>query len=72
MKTLTLDRVLTDAESLSPDDQTILEELLRGRRIESWRRDVSVQARKDIRAFHAGKLKSQSAESAIARLRSLK
>jgi hypothetical protein len=69
MNTVTLDRVLTEAETLPPDEQAMLEELLRGRRIETWRRDTAAEARKAIRAFRSGKLKSEPAENVIARLR---
>ena len=69
MNPSTLDRVLTQAEALPMDEQAMLEELLRGRRIEKWRLDTSTEAKKAIRAYHSGKLKSQSVESVVARLR---
>jgi hypothetical protein len=69
MNALTLDRVLTDAEALSPDEQAMLEDLLRGRRIEAWRRETAGEAKKAVRAFRSGKLKGESVESVIARLR---
>lgn len=69
MAALTLDRVLTEAEALPADEQEMLESLLRRRRIETWRRKTAVEAKSTIRAFRAGKLKSQSAESLIASLR---
>jgi hypothetical protein len=69
MTTLTLDRVLTDAETLPADEQEMLEELLRKRRIESWRAQTAGEAKNAAVAFRAGKLKPQSAESVIARLR---
>jgi hypothetical protein len=62
----TLDRVLTEAETLPPDDREILEELLRKRRIEEWRNDTAAEARKAGKAFRSGKLKAQSAENVIA------
>lgn len=68
MPTLTLDRVLTEAEALPEDEQAMLEELLRGRRIETWRRDTAAEAKKAARAFRSGKLKMQPVESVIARL----
>lgn len=64
-----LDRILTQAEALPADEQAMLEELLRGRRIETWRRDTAAEARKAIRAFDSSKLKIQPAEKAIALLR---
>ena len=72
MAGLTLDRVLTEAEALPAEEQEILESLLRQRRIEAWRQETAVEARKAIKAFRSGKLKSQPAESLIARLRKSK
>ena len=63
MKPFTLDRVLAEAETLPPDEQAMLEELLRGRRIETWRRETAVEAKKTIRAFRSGKLKSEPVEN---------
>ena len=72
MNTLTLDRVLTDAEHLPPDEQEILEDLLRKRRIEAWRAETATDAKNAAAAFRSGKLKAQSAENVIARLRAAK
>jgi len=72
MATLTLDRVLTDAEHLPSDEQEILEDLLRKRRIEAWRAETATEAKNAAAAFRSGKLKVQSAESIIARLRAAK
>ena len=47
----------------------MLEELLHRRRIESWRADTAADAVQATKDFRTGKLKSQSAESVIARLR---
>jgi hypothetical protein len=69
MNTLTLDRVLTDAEHLPLDEQEILEDLLRKRRIEAWRVETAAEAKNAVAAFRSGKLKAQSVESVIARLR---
>ena len=69
MPALTLDGVLTSAEALSADERAMLEELLHRRRIESWRADTAADAVLATKAFRTGKLKSQSAESVIARLR---
>jgi hypothetical protein len=65
----TLDRILTEAEALPADEQAMLEELLRGRRIETWRRETATKAKKASTAFRSGKLKSLSAEKVIAKLR---
>jgi hypothetical protein len=72
MSALTLDRVLTSAEALPAEEQAMLEELLRRRRIESWRAETAVDAARSAKALRAGKLKPQSAESVIARLRAAK
>jgi hypothetical protein len=72
MATLTLDRVLTDAEHLPSDEQEILEDLLRKRRIEAWRAETATEAKNAAAAFRSGKLKAQSAESIIAHLRAAK
>jgi len=72
MTTLTLDRVLTDAGRLPLDEQQILEDLLRQRRVEAWRTETASEARKSAAALRSGKLKAQSADAVIARLRDLK
>jgi hypothetical protein len=72
MAAVTLDRVLTEAEALPPDEQEMLESLLRQRRIESWRQETAAEAKSAIRAFRSGRLKSQSAEKVIASLRKVK
>jgi hypothetical protein len=72
MGTLTLERVLTSAEALPADEQEMLENLLRQRRIEAWRRDTAAEARKAVKAFRSGKLKAETVESVIARLRAAK
>jgi hypothetical protein len=72
MTTLTLDRVLTDAGRLPSDEQQILEDLLRQRRVEAWRTETASEARKSAAALRSGKLKAQSADAVIARLRDLK
>lgn len=72
MNAPTLDRVLAQAEHLSPDDQEILEDLLRRRRVEAWREATGADAREAITAFRSGKLRAQSADSVIARLRAAK
>jgi hypothetical protein len=69
MAAITLDRVLTEAETLPADEQAMLEDLLRKRRSETWRRETAAAAKKAVRDFKAGKLKSQSVDDVIARLR---
>ena len=72
MNVLTLDQVLTDAESLPLDEREMLEELLRKRRIEAWRVETATTAKSATAAFRAGKLKAQPVEDIIARLRTAK
>ena len=72
MSTPTLDRVLTDAGQLAPDEQEMLEDLLRQRRIEAWRIETAAAAKNAAAAFRSGKLKAQSAASVIASLRAAK
>ncbi len=69
MNIVTLDRVLTDIERLPAEERAILEDLLHKRRIEAWRLETAAEARKTVKAFRSGKLKSQSAEAMIASLR---
>ena len=69
MSALTLDRVLADAGRLPAEERELLEDWLRKRRSEAWRAETADQARKDIAAFRSGKLKAESMETVIARLR---
>ena len=69
---ITLERVLSEAESLPAEEQAMLEELLRKRRIEGWRRETAAAGRKETKAFSTGKLKSQSVEAVIDLLRGLR
>lgn len=69
MGTMTLDRVLTEAEALSADERAMLEELLHKRRVEAWRKETAADAAKATRALRAGKLKAQPADDVIAALR---
>jgi hypothetical protein len=72
MAAITLERVLSEAESLPAEEQAMLEELLQKRRLDGWRRETAVAARKSIKAFRAGKLKGQSVETIIHQLRDVK
>ena len=69
MATPTLDKVLTAAGRLPSEERQILEDLLRKRRIEAWRAETAAEGKKSAVAFRSGKLKAQSAEDIIARLR---
>lgn len=69
MAAMSLDRGLTEAEALPAAEQAMLEELLRKRRVETWRSETAAEARKAAKDFRAGKLKSQSVDQVIVRLR---
>ena len=69
MMPMTLDQVLTSAETLPRDEQEMLEELLRKRRIEAWRHETAEEARKAVKALRAGRLKSEPVDTVIGRLR---
>ncbi|HWF19057.1 MAG TPA: hypothetical protein VG754_07300 [Verrucomicrobiae bacterium] len=70
MAALTLDQVLTYAESLPAEEQEILADLLKKRRIAAWREETGTYARETVTAYQVGKLKAQPANSVISRLRS--
>ena len=69
MATVTLNQVMRLASALPVDDKELLIEALKRQRAEAWRKDLARYARKAERDFRAGKLKSESAESLVARLR---
>jgi aspartate 1-decarboxylase len=69
MAAITLDQVLTEAAALSADEKVMLEDLLRKRRVEAWRIETTAAAKRAVKDFRAGKLKSQSPDDVIARLR---
>ena len=53
MTTLTLDRVLTNAGRLPSEEEQILEDLLRQRRVEAWRTETATEARKSAAALRS-------------------
>ncbi|NJM78345.1 MAG: hypothetical protein HC852_24410 [Acaryochloridaceae cyanobacterium RU_4_10] len=66
---VTLDQALDTAMQLSSDQQEMLIQILHNRRIETRREEIAQDAKTSIAAFHAGQLKSQTAEEAISELR---
>jgi hypothetical protein len=70
MAAVTLEQVLTYAESLPAEEQEILADLLKKRRIEAWREETANAAADAVVQYRAGKLKAQPAEAVVARLRS--
>jgi hypothetical protein len=71
MVTATLDEILTAFDRLDSEDQVLVSELIRKRQIEVWRKKVADQAKRDIRAFRAGKIKAKSAAATIKDLEAL-
>jgi hypothetical protein len=65
----TLDRALATVMQLSLDQQELLIEIIRQRHIEASRDEIARDAQESIAAFKAGKLKPQSAQAVIAKLR---
>jgi hypothetical protein len=66
---VTLDQALDTAMQLPLDQQEMLIQILHNRRIESRREEIVQDAKTSISAFHAGQLKSQTAEEAISEIR---
>lgn len=69
MNGVTFDEILRFAANLPDDDQELLTELLKKRRIEKWREETAAEGRRTVKAFRAGKLKVSSVESLIGELR---
>jgi hypothetical protein len=69
MNVVTLNQAIDTAMQLPPEQQEMLLEILRGRRIEARRREIAQDAQESLAAFRAGKLKLQSAEAVIEELR---
>jgi len=69
MAAATLNQALTIFGKLSGEDQDMMLEIARKRRIEAWRKETAAYGRKAVRDFRAGKLKAESAQSVVARLR---
>ena len=65
----TLNQVLEDASQLPYEQQEMLIEILKRRCIESRRAEIAADAKQAVADFHAGLLKPQSADEAIAELR---
>ena len=69
MNTVTLDKTIDMAMQLPFDQQEMLLEIIRKRRIEINRQIMAKDAEASIVAFHAAKFKPQSANEVIAQLR---
>ncbi len=70
MNAVTLDEAINTAMQLPPDQQEMLIDILSKRRIEIRRQEIMADANQAIAAFRQGQIKTQSAEEAIAELRS--
>jgi transcriptional regulator with AAA-type ATPase domain len=64
-----LDKVLDEAMDLPLEQQEMLIQILQGRIVERRRDEIATDAAVSLAEFGAGKLKAQSAEEAIADLR---
>ena len=64
----TLDQTLDAAMQLTPNEQEMLIDIIKKRRIESFREELSNDIQKDILEFDEGKLKTETAEELINRL----
>lgn len=69
MATATLDQALQVFGKLSVEDQEMMLEIARSRRIEAWRKETAVHGRKALADSRAGKLKGYTPEELIGRLR---
>ncbi len=70
MTIVTLDQAIELAEQLPPEKQEMLVHILRKRQIEVRRREIAQNAQESVAAFHAGKLRSQTAAEVIEELHS--
>jgi hypothetical protein len=69
MATATLDQALQVFGKLSVEDQEMMLEIARSRRIEAWRKETAAQGKKALADSRAGRLTSYSAQELIERLR---
>jgi hypothetical protein len=67
----TLEHALELVSELSRDEQNEVEDILRKRRIEARREEITANAREAIAEDDAGLLRSETASELIQRLRSL-
>jgi hypothetical protein len=65
---ITLDHALDVAMQLSYEQKQMLIQILLKRQVDERREEIAENARDALRAFHAGELKTESADSLISRL----
>jgi len=68
MTPATLEEALNTVSQLPPEQQAILVEIIQKRLTEDRRKEIAIDAKASIAAFHEGSYKPQSAESVIAEL----
>jgi hypothetical protein len=66
---VTLEQAIDAVMQLPLEQQDMLIEIIRNRRIEQRREEIASDARQAIAAFHAGQLKPQPVDSIITELR---
>jgi len=66
MTPATLEEALNTVSQLPPEQQAILVEIIQKRLTEDRRKEIAIDAKASIAAFHEGSYKPQSAESVIA------
>ena len=71
MAAVTLNQALEIFGKLSSEDQDMMLEIARKRRIETWRKETAAYGKKAVRDFQAGKLKAVSAAELKAHLKKL-
>ncbi|GDY20356.1 hypothetical protein LBMAG56_17010 [Verrucomicrobiota bacterium] len=71
MATATLNEALTLFGQLSGEDQEMMLEIARKRRIEAWRKETAAYAKKALRDYRSGKLKAEPVEEMLQRLHRL-
>lgn len=71
MATATLNEALTLFGQLSGEDQELMLEIARKRRVEAWRKETAAYAKKALRDYRAGKLKAEPVAEMLQRLHRL-
>ena len=66
---MTLDQILDEVMELPEDQQDMLVDIVRHRRIEAQRKDIAEAANESLALFHSGQLKPQPVEDIIEKLR---
>jgi len=67
----TIDSMLDDIMRLDFESREMLLEILKKRQIEAQRDEIAKDAKRDLKEYRSGKLKSQTAEEVIEELNKL-